>query len=66
MKSKPSVGLTWQVIDIGDERRSARQLQPGNCCGSPVNARRSGSQPIHMTDPIYRVIEIPEGNTPAE
>jgi hypothetical protein len=54
------------VIDIGDERRFARQLQPGNCCGSPVNARRSGSQPIHMTDPIYRVIEIPEGNTPAE
>jgi hypothetical protein len=29
-------------------------------------AHRAGNQPIHMTDPIYRVIETPEGNTSGE
>jgi hypothetical protein len=71
-----SHGQTVRVIDIGDDSGDLRvtfspvhggiDIQPGQLLRITGKARRSGSQPVHMTDPIYRVIETPEGNTPGE
>jgi hypothetical protein len=71
-----SHGQTVLVIDIGDDSGDLRvtfspghgdiDIQPGQLLRITRKARRSGSQPVHMTDPIYRVIETPEGNTPGE
>jgi hypothetical protein len=71
-----SDGETVRVIDIGDDSGDLRvtfspghggiDIQPGQLLRITGMARRSGNQPIHMTDPIYRVIETPEGNTPGE
>ena len=71
-----SHGETVRVIDIGDDSGDLRvtfspghggtDIQPGQLLRITGKARRSGNQPIHMTNPIYRVIETSEGNTPAE
>ena len=41
-------------------------IQPGQLVRITGKARRSGNQPVYLTDPTYRVIASPDGTTPAE
>jgi amino acid transporter len=63
-------GKTTRVIQIGDDSGELRvtftpgqggaDIQPGQTLRITGKARRSGNQPIHMTDPVYQVVEEPE------
>lgn len=69
-------GKTLRVVEIGDDSgdlcvtfrpgHGGTDIQPGQLLRITGKARRSGNGPIHMTDPTYRVIETPEGNTAAD
>jgi hypothetical protein len=66
-------GDTNRVVQIGDDTGDLRitftpghggtDIHPGQLLRLTGKARRSGNQPIHMTDPTYRIIETPEGTT---
>jgi amino acid transporter len=65
-----SGGEPMRVIIVGDDSGELRvtfspghggsDIQPGQVLRVTGKARQSGNHPVHMTDPVYRIVETPE------
>ena len=65
------MGKRVRIVVIGDDTGELRitlgrglsgdDIEPGQLIQVTGNARRSGNQPIFMTDPSYRIVQTTDG-----